>query len=363
MRAAALAAQTARVVKRPFRRKLRESFGLDIGTSSVKVVQLQGAAAGLSLVGLASVPLPADAITEGTIKHPPAVVQAIKEAVAAAGVSSNEAAFGIAGRELITKKVRLPEVPAKELREAVKLEAEHHIPFALDEVFLDYHVARRHGGLLDLMIVAVKKSKVMEYVDVVEAAGLVPAVVDVDGFALGNQFEVNHPEDSGEAVALIDIGAAVMKTNVVRAGASLFARDIPFGGNQYTQAIADRLRTTFEDAERAKLGAAKDVPREAIAPALDAVSRELSLEVRRTFDYFGTASESERIGRIVMSGGAARLPGITDYLSSTWGIPVQSARPFEQIHVDAELAEAANAVGGSFAVAVGLALRRPGDRE
>jgi type IV pilus assembly protein PilM len=350
-------------VKRPFRRKIRDSFGLDIGTTRVKVVQLQTSAAGVTLAGLSSVPLPADAIADGTIRNPAAVVEAIKEAVAAAGVTSNEAAFGIAGREIITKKVQLPEVPARELREAVQLEAEHHIPFALDEVFLDYHVVRQHHGLLDLMIVAVKKSKVMEYVDVVEAAGLAPAVVDVDGFALGNQFEVNHPEDSGEAIALIDLGAAVMKTNVVRAGASLFTRDIPFGGNHYTQAIADRLRTTFEDAERAKLGETKDVSREAIAQALDAVSRELSLEVRRTFDYFGTASESERIGRIVMSGGAVRLPGITDYLSSTWGIPVQPARPFERIHVEAELAERAEAVGASFAVAVGLALRRPEDRE
>ena len=350
------------MLKMPFARKPRQSFGLDVGTSAVKVVQLQEAEDGWTLTALGCVTLPPDAIVEGMIKDPPAVVDVIKEAVAKACVTSREAVIAVAGLELITKKVQLPEVPPKELREAVQLEAEHHIPFALDEVFLDYHVVSRHDGVLDLIVVAVKKSKVIEYVSVVEEAGLDPVVVDVDGFALGNQFELNHSEDAGEAVALIDVGAAVMKTNVVRKGASIFARDIPFGGNQYTQAIADRLQTTFERAERAKLGETTDIGWDAMVPALEAVSRGLSLEIRRTFDYFGSASDSERIGRIVMSGGAARLPGLTEYLSSTWGIPVEVARPLERIDVDPGLVEEATAAGPALAVAVGLALRRPGDR-
>jgi type IV pilus assembly protein PilM len=345
-----------------FKRKPRESFGLDIGTSAVKAVQLREASGRWTLTALASVALRPDVVADGAIKDPPAVVEAIKEAVARAGIQSREAAIGIAGRELITKKVQLPEVPAKELRDAVELEAEHHIPFAFDEVFLDYHVVRRQDGMMDLIIVAVKKSKVNEYVGVVEAAGLRAAIVDVDGFALGNQFELNHPEQSREAVALMDVGAAVMKTNVVRGGASMFARDIPFGGNQYTRAIADRLQTTFEHAERAKVGEASDVAWDAIVPALEAVSRDFSLEVRRTFDYFGSTSDSERIGRVVMSGGAARLRGLTEYLSSTWGIPVEVAHPLERIEVDAGLREEASAVGPGLAVAVGLALRSPGDR-
>ncbi len=345
-----------------FARKPRDAFGLDIGTSAVKVVQLREGPGGLTLTALGSAPLPVDAIGDGTIKAPDAVAAAIRDAVARAGITSREAVIGIAGRELITKKVQLPEVPAKELRDAVELEAEHHIPFAFDEVCLDYHVAGRHDGVMDLVIVAVKKSKVNEYIAVVEDAGFAPVIVDVDGFAVGNQFEVNHPETSGDAVALIDMGAAVMKTNVVRGGAPAFARDIPFGGNQYTQAIADRLHTTFEHAERAKIGEASDIAWDSIVPALESVSRDLALEVRRTFDYFGSTSDSERIGRVVMSGGAARLRGLTEYLSSTWSIPVEVARPFDRIDVDEALAEEARALGPVLAVAVGLALRRPGER-
>ena len=207
-----------------------------------------------------------------------------------------------------------------------------------------------------------KKSKVLEYAAVVEQAGLRPSIVDVDSFALGNQFELNYPDDRHEAVALIDIGASFMKTNVVRGGSTIFARDIPFGGNNYTQAIAQQLKVPFEQAEAAKLGRDVGVRWEAVVPALEAVSRELSLEVQRTFDYFASTAESERIGRIVLAGGCSLLPGLNDYLSSNWGIPVELARPFERIEVDPQYTEDVNAAGPALAVAVGLALRRPGDK-
>jgi type IV pilus assembly protein PilM len=350
------------MLARAFARKPRESFGLDIGTSAVKVAQLRGGAERWTLAALASVPLRPDAIVGGAIKDPAAVAEAITEAVARAGITSTEATIGVAGRELITKKVQLPEVPNKELRDAVELEAEHHLPFELDEVFLDYHVAGRHDGVMDLLIVAVRKSKVNEYVGVVRDAGVQAVVVDVDGFALGNQFELNHPDASREAVALIDLGSTVMKTNIVHGGASVFARDIPFGGHHYTQAIANRLKTTVEHAERLKLGDANDVAWDAIVTPLEAVSRDLCLELRRTFDYYSSTVDSERIGHIVLSGGAARLRGLPEYLSSALGIPVEVARPLERIDVDAALAAEAAAAGPGLAVAIGLALRRPGDR-
>ncbi|MEK7385015.1 MAG: type IV pilus assembly protein PilM [candidate division NC10 bacterium] len=345
-----------------FFRKASEIFGLDIGSSAVKVLQLREAGGSYKLSALGIAPLPPDAIADGTIKDPPTVVEAIRTAVSKAGIRETDTAIAICGRELIIKKVQIPEVPAKEVHDVVQLEAEHHIPFAIDEVFLDYHTVGQHDSQLDLILVAVKKSKVLEYAAVVEEAGLVPIIVDVDSFALGNQFELNFPEEQGEAVALIDIGASIMKTNVVRAGSTIFARDIPFGGNNYTQAIAQQLKIPFEQAEAAKLGRDVGVRWEAVVPALEAVSRELSLEVQRTFDYFASTAESERIGKIVLAGGCAQLPGLNDYLSSNWGIPVELARPFERIEVDPAYAEEVNAAGPALAVAVGLALRRPGDK-
>jgi len=346
-----------------FFRRNRDSFGLDIGSSAVKVVQLRNGSGPHRLVALGVAPLGPDVIAEGTIKDPATVVDAVREAVAMAGVKARDAAIGVSGRELIIKKVQIPEVPAKELHDAVQLEAEHHIPFAIDEVFLDYHVVGRHDGVMDLILVAVKKSKVTEYVAVVEEAGFNPVVVDVDGFALGNQYEVNHPDERGEAVALVDIGASTMKTNVLRGGTSIFARDIPFGGNNYTHAIAQHLRISFDQAEAAKLGKDVGVAWDSLVPALEAISRELSLEVQRTFDYFASTADSERIGKIVLAGGCALLPGLADYLSSTWGIPVEVARPFDRIEVSDVHAETVAAAGPALAVAVGLGLRHAGDKE
>jgi type IV pilus assembly protein PilM len=343
-------------------RKAPEIFGLDIGSSAVKVIQLRESGNTYTLAALGTASLPPDVIADGTIKDPPTVVDAIRSAVAKAGVKASDTAIAICGRELIIKKVQIPQVPAKEVHDVVQLEAEHHIPFAIDEVFLDYHGVGQHDGVMDLILVAVKKSKVLEYAAVVEEAGLVPTIVDVDSFALGNQFELNYPDERNEAVALIDIGASIMKTNVVRGGSTIFARDIPFGGNNYTQAIAQQLRIPFEQAEAAKLGRDVGVRWEAVVPALEAVSRELSLEVQRTFDYFASTAESERISKIVLAGGCAQLPGLNDYLSSNWGIPVELAKPFARIEVDPAYAEEVASAGTSLAVAVGLALRRPGDK-
>jgi len=344
-------------------RKNSETFGLDIGSSAVKVVQLRHSGGRPTLTGYAMVSLPPDTITDGTIRDARAATSAIKEAVVKAGIKSTEAAIAVCGRDLIIKKVQIPEVPAKEVNDVVMLEAEHHIPFAIDEVFIDHQTVGRHDGVMDLILVAVKKSKVTEYMSVVEEAGLAPSVVDVDGFALGNQFELNYPAERNEAVALIDIGAAIMKTNVLRGGATIFARDIPFGGNNYTQAIAQRLSIPFDQAEAAKLGRDVGVKWESVVPPLETVSRELSLEVQRTFDYFASTAESERIGKIVLAGGCAQLPGLNEYLSSNWGIPVELARPFERIGVASAYADEVAAMAPALAVAVGLGLRRPGDKD
>jgi len=153
-----------------------------------------------------------------------------------------------------------------------------------------------------------------------------------------------------------------MKTNVLRGGTPIFARDIPFGGNNYTNAIAQHLKIPFDQAESAKLGRDVGVSWESLVPALESVSRELSLEVQRTFDYFASTADSERIGKIVLAGGCAQLPGLTDYLSSTWGIPVELAQPFARIDVGGGHSEVVGAAGPSLAVAVGLALRQPGDK-
>src|SRR5215475_7040526 len=274
--------------------KKPSTFGLDIGSSAIKVIELkEGKGSAWGLTAFAQVPLPHDVISEGSIKEPALVSDAVKECVQKAGVKGTAAVISVSGREAIMKRVPLPKVTAKELADAITLEAEHHIPFAVDDVFLDYQVVGESANSMSVVLVAVKKVKILEYVAVVEQAGFEALVVDLDAFAIQNQFELNHPAVSEEAVALIDIGASVMKTNVVRGGASIFARDVPFGGHHYTQAIAQRLDIPFEKAEAAKHGQDVGVAWDDLVPALEAVSRDLSLEVQRTFDYFASTREHD----------------------------------------------------------------------
>ena len=348
--------------------KKRDVFGLDLGSSAIKVVQLRSSGAGYELMGFGLVELPPDAIREGTIREPGSVVDGIREAVKKAQLSTKDAVLGISGHSVITKKIRLPKVSAKELAESILLEAEHHIPFAIDDVYMDYQVmgaSGGEGGGMDVVLAVVKKAKVNEYLSVIQEADLNPVVVDVDAFALENQFELNHPEMAEEVVALIDMGASVMKTNVLKRGVSVFARDIAFGGNHYTEAISQRLNLPFERAEATKRGQeGSGVHWDDLVPILESVSRELSLEVQRTFDYFASTAEAERIDRIVLSGGSAKIPGIDAFLASSWGIPVEIARPFQNIQFNPQRfpADDLYAAGPQVAIAVGLALRQPGDK-
>src|SRR5207244_11785348 len=182
------------------------TFGLDIGASSIKVVELVQGRGGYALRSHALVTLPRDAIIEGSIRKPEVVTDAIRECVRKARIATSAAVVSVSGRDSIVKRVPLPKVSVKELADAILLEAEHHIPFAIDEVFLDYQVVGETATSMSVVLVATKKLKVLEYVAAVEGAGLEAIVVDLDGFAVQNQFELNHPDgNGGDAVARIDL--------------------------------------------------------------------------------------------------------------------------------------------------------------
>jgi type IV pilus assembly protein PilM len=341
----------------------RGSFGLDIGSSAVKAVQIVSGKVGPALKSSAIVALPREAITDGAIKQPQAVVDAIRECAREARIGDdNCAVISLAGRDSIVKRVTLPRVSTKELADAISLEAEHHIPFAIEDVFLDYQVLGESDTTMSVLLVATKKGKVLEHVSLVERAGFEVSIVDLDAFAIQNQHERNRAGDA--AVALIDIGASIMKTNVVHGGASIFARDVPFGGNNYTDAIARRLGLSVDRAEAAKCGLDADVSEGDVRPVLADVSRELCREVQRTFDYVASTAEAEPIAKIVLSGGGATLAGLADPLASSCGVTVELARPLATIaHDRARWSEGPRrASEGRLAVAVGLALRRLGDR-
>jgi type IV pilus assembly protein PilM len=256
------------------------------------------------------------------------------------------------------------------LAESIYWEAEQYIPFDIQDVNLDYQIlsapaAPDARATMDVLLVAAKKEKIADYTAVISQAGRVPVVVDVDAFALQNAYEVNYDVDERAVVALVNAGASAININVVCAGQSLFTRDISIGGNAYTEALQKELNLPFEAAEQAKKGLHVDgVSFDDVKPVLRAVNENVLLEIQKTFDFFKSTAGSDRIDRILLSGGASRVFGFRDMLAERFGAPVEAFDPFRKVAFDAQKFGVGDVgeVAPTAAVSVGLALRRAGDR-
>lgn len=341
------------------KRKRLQVVGLDIGSSSVKVVELRPVGNDYEFVGFGYAPISYGAIEASEIKNASPVQDAIRQALAQGKIEGTEAVIGMSGGSVIAKRVTLPKMSEAELGESIRWEAEQHIPFDIEDVEIDFQVLRQEGNQSEVMLVAVKKGKVQSYVDAVQAAGLNVALVDVDVFALETQHEYNYP-GSSEVVALVNIGHESSNTNILQSGVNVYARDIFVGGKQYAATVAQRFDVSPGDAEAMVRGKQGQVSWAEIEPVLDLVSQELGQEIQRTLDYFGTTAEHERIQRIYLSGGCALVPGLKDFLASQWGIEVALANPFARVKNPSDVAEK---LAPLAAVATGLAMRYPEDRK
>jgi type IV pilus assembly protein PilM len=346
-----------------WRKKRPQIVGLDIGSSSVKAVELRPVGNEYELVGFGMAQIPYGAVEGGDIRQPSAVQEAIRQAVDQGRIQATEAAIGMSGGAVIAKRVTLPKMSESELNESIRWEAEQHIPFEIEDVELDFQLLRQDGPQMEVMLVAVKKGKVKSYAEVVAGAGLSVAVVDVDVFSLETQYEYNYPGES-EVVALVNIGHETTNTNIRQGGLNVYARDIFVGGRQYATTVAQRFDLAPAEADALVRGKQGQVSWADIEPVLDLVSQELGQEIQRTLDYFGTTAEHERIQRILLSGGCALLPGLQDFLASQWGIEVVVANPFKRIKVGSGVnSELVEKLAPLAAVATGLAMRYPDDRK
>jgi type IV pilus assembly protein PilM len=269
---------------------------------------------------------------------------------------------------VIVKKITLPVMTEAELAESIYWEAEQYIPFDIQDVNLDYQIlgtADAAGkGTMDVLLVAAKKEKIADYTGVIAQAGLTAAVIDVDAFALQNAFEVNYGFEPDQVVVLLNAGASATNINILVGDQSVFTRDISIGGNAYTEALQKDLNLPFEQADQLKGGHPADgVTFDDARPVLRAVSENVMLEIQKTFDFFKATAASGRIDRIVISGGASRAEGLAEMLAECFGTPVEAFDPFKTIAFDAARFQVdAAEVAPTAAVAVGLALRRAGDR-
>jgi type IV pilus assembly protein PilM len=350
--------------------KPKAVVGLDIGSSAVKAVELKAVGSGYKVAVYGSEPLPPDSIVDGTIIDSAAVTDAIRRLFASQKFKSRQVAAALSGSAVIVKKISLPTMTAAELADSIQWEAEQYVPFDILDVNLDYEILDpgtnpgAHGAM-EVLLVAAKKDKIADYTNVIAQAGRVPLIVDIDAFALQNAYEANYGSDPRTVVALLNAGASAINVNIVSGDQSLFTRDISSGGNAYTEAIQRELNLSFDVAERVKKGELSEgVTTEEVRPVIHAVTESLLLEIQKTFDFYKGSAASDRIDRILVSGGASSTDGFAQALEDRFGVPVEPFDPFRRIEFEADRAPGADRdeVAAAAVVAVGLALRQVGDR-
>lgn len=351
-------------------RKTKTVVGLDIGSSAVKAVELKPAGKGYRVVAFGIEPVPPDSIVDGAIIDSTAVAEAIRNVFEHnKAFKAKDVCASLSGNAVIVKKITLPVMTESELGESIYWEAEQYIPFDIQDVNLDYQIldpgtGPEARGSMDVLLVAAKKEKIGDYTSVIAQAGKTPVIVDVDAFALQNAFEVNYGLEAGKVVVLLNAGASAININIVQGDQSVFTRDVSLGGNAYTEAVQKELDLPFDSAEQLKKGVPVDgATFEEARPVLHAITENVLLEIQKTFDFFKATASSDQIDRIMVSGGASRVDGFRDMLQDRFNAPVEDFDPFRTVAWDPKkLGTEAAELAPTAAVAVGLALRRVGDR-
>ncbi len=337
--------------------------GLDIGSNSIKAVELQKKGNTYHLVNLGFENLLADTVVDGQIMELNNVSNVITSIFTEHQIKTSRVAAGVSGHSVIVKNIVLPLMTGDELRESFSWHAEEHIPFDISEVDLDYQVTGSSAETLNVLMAACKSDKIANVKQAIQLAGKQPVVIDVDTFALQNCYELNYQPKVGEVVALLNIGASTMNINILNGTRSVFARDASVGGSQYTSLLQKELGLTFEQAEAVKRGypLPEGIAARPIQPIIETVSDILALEIRKTMDFYrATAEESEEsIQKILIAGGSSKLPGLPEYLAQRFEIPVELFDPFRQIQVDDRKFDPdyMKEIVPVMAIAVGLALR------
>ena len=351
-------------------RRARSLVGLDIGSSAVKAIELKPSGKAYKVTAFGSEPVPPDSIVDGAIIDGAAVVEAIRRLFDSRNIKTKEVAASLSGNAVIVKKIALPAMTQAELAESIYWEAEQYIPFDIQDVNLDYQIldagsAAAGKSTMDVLLVAAKKEKIADYTGVIGQAGRAAVVVDVDAFALQNAYEVNYGFQPGAVVMLLNVGASATNINILQGDQSVFTRDISIGGNAYTEAVQKELNLAFEQADQLKRGVpVEGASFEDARPVLRAVTENVMLEVQKTFDFFKATAASEKVDRIVISGGASRAEGFIEMLTERFEAPVEVFDPFKKVAFDAKKfnVDSAEEIGPTVAVAVGLALRRVNEK-
>ena len=339
----------------------RTTIGLDVGSGLIKVAVIDHAKGEPELAKVAILPLLPDAIVDGEIMDPSIVAEAIQGAVAAAGVKArNNVVTAVGGRDVIVKKIQIDRVKESEVRDLMRWEAEQHVPFDMESVELDFQILDPDAEGLDMsvLLVAAKRELVENKLRLLTDAGMAPAIIDVDAFALHNAFQVNYPRAMHGVVGLVNIGNEVTIVNVLDDGVPILTRDLTVGTRRIREDLQRERGLSVDDADALVRGYDR-------SPHLDAVlgprGEEIALGIERATAFLASSSRSGNAMReLYLCGGGARVPGLAEALAQRLRVSVQQANPLANLKVREGALDSLTTddVAPLLMLPIGLALRQ-----
>lgn len=346
----------------------KELIGLDIGSHSIKMVQISYTKKGLQLEKLGIIGISHGCVSDGFIQDRDATLQNIRNLVGQLKLKVKYVATSLSGHAVIIKKVSLTSMSPEELEKNVIFEAEPYIPFDIEDVNIDFHIIgedEKSSGKMEVLLVAAKKDAVDQYADIVKAAGLSPAVIDVGCLALGNAYEINYPLEEEGCFVLTDIGAEKMTINVIKGEIPIFVKEVPLGGHQITQQIQSAYGMEYQEAENLKIGGTTDQAQlKKLEEAFVSITPTWASEIKEVVDLISTTRPKDVIKKIILSGGSSRIPGLDKLVTMKTNTPVEILNPFFNIDYDEKVfdREYVEYMASQVAICVGLALRSVGEK-
>ncbi|MFQ5600522.1 MAG: type IV pilus assembly protein PilM [Candidatus Krumholzibacteriia bacterium] len=342
----------------------KSTVGLDIGSSLVKVVEIDFSRSAPALKRLGVVPLPPEAIVDGEVMDRLLVLDAIRECVALAGIKSRDVVTAVSGRALIVKKVLMDRMDQDDAQEAIFWEAEQHVPFDIDDVSLDFQILDEEVGGNQMLVLlgAAKKELIHQHADLVRDADLQPQIIDVDAFAVQNCWEANYEIEPGRVVGLLNVGSEVTNLNIVQDGTPQFTRDLSVGRSRFVEEVQREFNVGQEEAS--KLLNAERPPEgfegQALTETVSRAAEELSVGLERSFAYLKGSGDRVELDQLVLSGGGSQMPLLRRHLSKRHDVPVEVLDPLRTLSYDPELfaGQPVEEVAPLLTVGVGLGLRR-----
>jgi type IV pilus assembly protein PilM len=338
----------------------KTTVGLDIGSGLVKVAVVDHSKKQPELVKVAVVPLLADAIVEGEVMDPGIVAEAIQSALAAADVKGKQVVTAVGGRDVIIKRIQIERVKEQQARELMRWEAEQHVPFDMESVELDFQILDPDddGVEMSVLLVAAKRELIESKLRILTDAGLEPAMVDVDAFALHNAFEINYPDAMRGIVALVNIGHDVTNINILDDGVPILTRDITVGTRRFREDLQRERGISADEAQQLLQGYDRSAHLDAV---LEGRGEEIAVGIERAAAFLASSSRAPGTVRAIYTcGGGARIPGLSDALADRLRVSVQQANPLTNLNIrDGALDSlVTDEVASLLMLPIGLAMRQ-----